>query len=629
MSKSRRKNNSITVSNLDNQTRYQKFFWIVPVAAFLIFISISGHDFLNYDDDWMIYENKYVTEFGIEQAKALFTDFYRGQYSPVSMAITGLAYQLGNGSTVMLKILGLLFHLISIYLVYLLFSKITANYRLSVLASAVFALHPVQVETVAWLSASLKIGPYAVFTLAGLLAWVIYLQQKKPLFYRLSLVLMVFSCFSKEQAFVFPAYLVLINFLHDKDIFSKKRIAELIPFIITAIIFVVVTYMAVNSNAEVQVTKFSLIEKFLLMAYSFVGYVRFMIIPINLAPAYDSPGLISNIGSLFIYLLMTAGIVFVFALSIKKDKQIAFGIFFFLISIALGFALQIISIRDSLVYDRYLYLGLPGFFLALIVGTERMAKRNLTPVFLVIIAIFSLGTIQRVSVFKNSETLWTDAINKKYKNPLAYNNRGHFYRQNNQIEKALADYNEALKIDPNYYLTLNNRGKIFFDRGQLDQAMVDFNKCLSIAPDFVNALSNRGAAYAAKGNLEGALTDLNKAIAIEPLNTNTLSNLALVNYSLNQFENTVRDVTTYLEVKANDADMINLRSLAFNQLGRDKEALDDLNLALQIIPNQGVFWQNRSFLHNKMGNREAALNDIKKAESLGVKVNQEYLRMLQ
>jgi tetratricopeptide (TPR) repeat protein len=365
------------------------------------------------------------------------------------------------------------------------------------------------------------------------------------------------------------------------------------------------------------------------MAYSLMAYLKIMIMPVNLAPFYNTPESVNEIRGLFFYLLLTLGFIALTIWSAKKQKLILFGIMFFFISISLSFALQIVSIRDSLIYDRYLYLALPGFFLALMILLNRIFKRDFSLLLVLILVPFVYGTVQRVQVFSNSETLWTDAINKNYNNPLAYNNRGHFYRQNDRIDEALADYNEALKINPNYYLSLNNRGKVYFDRGQVDQAMADFNKSLSVAPRFVSALSNRGAAHAARGDFDASLVDLNLALEIEPLNTNSLSNRALIYYSLNQFENAIADITTYLSVKPDDADMLNLRSLCYNRLDRDQEALADLNRAIQLTPSQGVFWQNRSFLLNKMGDKTGALRDIRQAEALGVQVNPSFLQMLQ
>jgi protein O-mannosyl-transferase len=603
------------------------FLAAILVITFIVFSPSIFHDFVNYDDDWMIYENKFVTEFNWENIKGLFTTFYYGQYSPFSMIIIGMVYQLGAGSVLAMKLGSLVLHLINAFLVFHIFRKLFSDLRIGLIAMAFFAIHPVQVESVAWLSASYKVGIFALFSLAGIYFWIRFLETNKITFYMGALLLMILSCFAKEQALIFPLFILLISYYKGVKLFSLKELIRFLPFALVSLAFVIVSYMAVASRAEVNVSDYALIERIYFLSYSFISYLRLLIIPVNLAPFYGFPE--STSAGYFIFPILSAIALFIMYLGAKSDKKVLWAYAFYIISLLLTFALLIVSIRDTLYADRYLYLGVPAFFTGLILYLERITRKNLTlPVTLVVI-VFSIMAFTRVQAFKNSETLWTDAINKKYNNPLAYNNRGHYYRQNNQIDKAISDYNEALKINPNYHLSLNNRGKIYFDRGQVDLAMTDFNKSISIAPNYVSALSNRGAAHASKNDFETALIDLNKALDLDPQNTNALSNRSLTWYSLNNFDKAAEDVSAYLRLKPDDADMLNLRSLCYNRLDRDQEALADLNRAIMLIPSQGVFWQNRSFLLNKMGDRAGALRDIQQAQALGIQVNQAYLSRLQ
>lgn len=615
-----------TTNNYQWEKYYKIIFWVIPILTFLVYLPLLNQGFVNYDDDWMIYENKFVTEFNWENIKQLFTTFYYGQYSPFSMVIIGLVYQIGSGSVLVMKIGSLFLHLVNVFLVFHIFRKLFSNIKIGLIAMAFFAIHPVQVESVAWLSASYKVGIFALFTLAGIYLWIKYTETSRISDYFGALALMILSCFAKEQALIFPLFIVLISYYKGVKIFSLKELIRFLPFVLVGLVFVIVSYMAVASRTEVTASDYTLIERIYFLSYSFISYLKLLFIPLRLAPFYGFPELTS--AGYVIFPILSVIALIIMYLGAKSDKKVMWSYVFFIISLLLTFALLIVSIRDTLYADRYLYLGVPAFFTGLIIYLEKISKKNLNFPVSLFIVLFSFISFSRVQVFKNSETLWTDAINKKYNNPLAFNNRGHYYRQNNQIDKAIADYNEALKINPNYHLSLNNRGKIYFDRGQLDLAMADFNKSLLVAPDFVNALSNRGAAYAAKGNFDAALVDLNKALEIEPTNINALSNRSLTWYSINNFEKAAEDVTAYLRYKPDDADMLNLRSLCFNQLNRNQEALADLNRAIQLNPSQGVFWQNRSFLLNKMGDKAGALRDIQQAQALGIQVSQAYLQRL-
>lgn len=605
---------------------YKLLFWAIPILTFLVYLPLLNQEFVNYDDDWMIYENKFVTEFTWENVKSLFTTIYFGQYSPVSMIISSLVYQIGSGSVLVMKIGSLILHLINVFLVFHIFRKLFSDFRIGLIAMAFFAIHPVQVESVAWLSASYKVGIFALFSLAGIYFWIRFLETNKLIFYLGALILMILSCFAKEQALIFPLFIILISYFKGITIFSLKELIRLLPFALVSLVFVYVSFMAVASRTEINVSDYSLIERIYFLSYSFISYLKLLFIPLRLAPFYGFPE--STILGYIIFPILSVIALFIMYLGTKSDKKVLWSYAFFIISLLLTFALLIVSIRDTLYADRYLYLGVPAFFTGLILYLERITRKNLTLPYTLVIIVFSIMAFTRVQAFKNSETLWTDAINKKYNNPLAYNNRGHYYRQNNQIDKAIADYNEALKINPNYYLSLNNRGKIFFDRGQVDLAMTDFNKSISVAPNYVSALSNRGAAHAAKNDFQAALVDLNKALDLDPQNINALSNRSLIWYSLNNFEKAEVDVSAYLQLKPDDADMLNLRSLCYNRLNKDQEALNDLNRAIIVIQSQGVFWQNRSYLLNKMGDKAGALRDIQQAQALGIQVNQAYLQRL-
>lgn len=608
------------------QKYYKIIFWVIPIITFLVYLPLVNQGFVNYDDDWMIYENKFVTDFTWDNIKALFSTFYYGQYSPVSMVFSGLMYQAGTGSVLVFKLGSILLHLLNVFLVFYIFKNLFSDFRIGLIAMAFFAIHPVQVESVAWLSASYKVGIFSFLSLLGIWLWIKFLDTKKTGYYVGTLIAMILSCFAKEQALIFPLFIILISWFKGAKILSIKEIARFVPFVLVSIAFVVVSYMAVASRSEVALSDYTLIQRIYFLSYSFMSYLKLMFFPVRLAPFYGFPEL--SAAGYFIYPILSFIALFFMYWGAKSDKRVLWSYAFYLVSLLLTFALLIVSIRDTLYADRYLYMGIPAFFVGLIFFLEKQTRKNLNIPVAIVLVIFGIMTLMRAQVFKNSETLWTDAINKKYNNPLAYNNRGHYFRQNNQLDKALADYNEALKMNPNYHLSLNNRGKIYFDRGQVELAMADFNKCLSIAPEFVNALSNRGAAFASQNNFDAAFIDLNKAIELEPLNDNALSNRALANYSLSQFDNAVADINSYLTVKPDNPDMLNLRALCFNRLNRDQESLADLNRAIQLLPGQGVFWQNRSFLLNKMGDKAGALRDIQQAQSLGITVNQSYLQQL-
>ncbi|MGE5355132.1 MAG: tetratricopeptide repeat protein [Deltaproteobacteria bacterium] len=612
-----------------NQAFFKYKFLLIPVIAFTVFfLSVFNHEFINFDDVWMIYENIFVTDFSAENLKSLFSSFYFGQYSPLAMSITMLAYQIGSGSVMILKLGGIIIHILNIILVYFIFNRLIKNEKWAIFITVFFAFHPVQVESVVWLSAVYKIGIFSFFTLLGLLSWLKFRESEKIIFYILSIFSMVLACFSKEQALVFPLYLLLINFFQGDNFLNKKQIAT-IPFFVISLIFVWVTFNAAQSRTEVLINNYSIVERAFFLCFSFLSYLKLIFLPFDLEPFYLFPQNPIGFSKYLIFLSLTLIVVAFMFYSGRKDKRIALGYLFFIISVLATFAIQIASVRDTLYADRYLYLGVPAIIFAFLFSLEILIKVDLKYLLLFLSIILTGLTIQRIGVFKNSETLWTDSINKNHKNYFSLNNRGHYYRQKNLIDKALQDYNEALKMKPDYYLSLNNRGKIYFDQGQLENAMQDYNKCLKIAPNYAVALSNRGAAHGAIGQVDYAIKDLNRALELEPNNYDALSNRGFAYYQKGEYAKTISDYKHFLELKPDNADIINTIGLCYLQLKDPEKAFIHLRKAISLEPEKGAFYLNMSLAYFQKSNWIKALEFARQAQSKGMNVEQGYIRQLE
>lgn len=615
-----------TKTNLKDLFSKTWWVWIVVAVTYLVFVPLFSQDYINYDDDWMIYENPYVTSFSASSIKGLFTEFYYGQYSPVAMTILGTFYTLGDGNIHWIKAYVLVLHILTSLLIFLLFKNLFSDRRFALLAMAFFALHPVQAEAVAWLSAGVKIVVFSFFAIAALHFWERFVVKRKPYQYILALILMALSCLSKEQAFVIPVFMLLISWFKQQKILNLRTILQYIPFVVMAGVFVYVTFQAVSSRNEITFQEFSLLQRLYYLSHSFVMYLKLMAFPVQQSLMYGIPD--TGTFQMVLFPLLTLAF-FVWMIKLgRKNKTAAMLFLFFLTSMILAFSLQLVALRDAIYADRYLYLGVPGFMLLVITLSERFAHRRLTTLFLIIVLIFSGVTNARVSKFKNGEVIWTDAIEKGYKTPLPYTNRGHYYRKQGKVNLALSDYNEALKINPRYYVALNNRGKVLFDQGKVDLAIEDYNRSLAVVPDYQLALSNRGSAYGAIGRYEEALADLTRVIRKDSLFEDSYLNRALVFYSLDRFEEALADVNSYLALVPDDADMLNHRALCYSRLQKYKEAVADYNAAIRIDPSKGAFYMNRSLVYNLTGDKKRALDDAKAAQAKGFSVHPDYFRLL-
>jgi Flp pilus assembly protein TadD len=368
-----------------------------------------------------------------------------------------------------------------------------------------------------------------------------------------------------------------------------------------------------------------------------------LILPVNLSAYYTYPVRGSIPPYYFatpIFALLVLGALCVFWK--KGQRTIVFGIVFFAANIFLPLMSEVLSVRDVMMADRYVYIPAIGFFLlvAYAVGELLKSKPHLQTAIwtgLVAYGLLLAGlTWQRGHVWENSLTLFTDVINKGQLpsggiDPflsMPFNNRGVARKQSGDRAGALADFNQAIVLNPSDPKPWLNRADIHFDAGEFEAAMPDYNKALEVDPKNAKAYANRGASYGAQNKFDLALRDLNRAIELDPTMADAFGNRALLYYNTKRFAEELADIDRYLRLRPDDAEMMNMRALALLDLNRLPEAESEFDRAIQISPSSGAFYLNRSNLYQRTGRKTQALDDAQRAQSLGVKVDPKYLNSL-
>lgn len=617
----------------------------ILLLTFLIFLPILKGQFLNYDDDYYITENPLLQAFTGANLNALFTQTYGNQYSPVAMTIMALEIQLLGLNPGALKFVSILFHLANILLVFLLVRKLFSRADYAIITAGLFAVHTLQVESVAWLAASMKVTSYALFSLASMLVYLQYLEKKKGGYLWLSLGFFALSALCKEQAVVLPVLLLAIDYLKGRKLLDKTVILEKVPFFIAALIFGLTTLsLADDMRGAGQILPYTLTQRILFASYALTSYLSHHLLPIDLSTFYAYPPKGHIPAWYYLTPLVSVGILVALFVSWIKEKRIlVFGILFFLVNIFLVILSQITSVRDVLMADRYVYLSSIGFFLILAYALqgwagENKSRRNLAFGLIgLYLAVLSALSYQRTGVWENSITVFTDAIEKGqsgipgvYSPSLAvpYNNRGWARRRAGDNEGAISDYNLAIQCNPGYGKPYSNRGTVYFNTGNDKAALDDFNKSLELDPGSAETYSNRGAVYAKLGNFEQAKQDLQKALQIKPQMVDALSNLALIWYNEGKDEKALSELDKILEVKPNAPDFLNFKGVILQRMKRYPEAEQFLTKAIEFSPNTATFYMSRSRLFFETQNRERALQDAIQAQSLGAQVDPGYLNAL-
>ena len=628
--------------DLLNQQQSWIGFGILAVLTFLLLSPLISAAFLNYDDDIYITNNPYILNFNGSSIGALFSDYFANQYSPVAMIFMAIESKLVGMEASGLKVISILLHILNGFLVFRLIQVLFKRYDFALIVATLFCIHPMQLESVAWLSAAMKIETFSLFFLASLLAYTSYIDKGNKLNYYISaFILFVLACFSKEQAVSLAVTLFAIDYVRDRNLLNQRVLLEKVPFLVVAIIFGIITLSASQGIDQNQnVLLFSLADRLVFAAYSFVAYLGKIILPINLSFLYFFPKKGAIPITYYLSILALLPLAYALFYTIKNGyKKVAFGFLFFAINIGLAVVSQAFAVRDVIMADRYVYLPIIGCFIivayavtALIKQRPRSKTAILAGLGLYCIVLAAL-TVQRTAIWKDSIAVFSDAI-EKANDPttpylsLAYLNRGLGRKAAGDIKGAFEDYNQAITLNAVDHKAFLNRGNIYFNDGKWDQAIADYDKAEAIIKTNAKIYSSRGAAYASKKNYPQAIQDLTRALELEPNFSDALKNRTVVYSYAGQYDAAIADCNLYLNQFPNDGDMINQRGLLHQALNRIKEAEADFNRAIQVNPKKGDYYLSRSKFYNQIGNKAEALKDAQRAQQTGAQVDINYINSL-
>ena len=370
---------------------------LLILSAITVYFPILGNDFLySWDDQWMVM-NEY-TEGGINfrNIKLILTSISHGQYMPVNFLEFLFLYSIVGYNAFYFHLLSLVLHISCIYFVYAIIVKMfhqtkraqtfitDGNIRtIAFVTALIFAVHPLNVEAVAWISA-IKVLNYAFFYLLATLTYLSYLRKEKPVYYFLTAVLFALSFGSKEQAVTFSVWLLLMYYILGYDLKQKKIWIQIIPFFLLSLFFGFIVLNSSDRNDYNVDDLYPLWQRFVLACYSLVEYLTKFVFPYKLLYIYPFPMAAGE--PLPSWLLVYPPLIFIFFVTLKNQllrKPYVFGSLFFLLHIVI--CLHIIPLsRFAVVADRYIYMA--GIGLAFIIAyclalaTERWQgwKRNLT-----------------------------------------------------------------------------------------------------------------------------------------------------------------------------------------------------------------------------------------------------------
>ncbi len=273
---------------------------LLIVLCIGVYLPLFRNGFINLDDPQYILENPDIQSLNIDNIKRLFTSTYVGNYQPVSMLTYLFEYSLSGANSKVFHITNLLFHLFNTLLVYIIFVRLVNNKNIAFITAALFCIHPLHVESVAW-AAARKDVVYTFFFLASAWFYLKYMSERKKQHLIFSLLLFILSILSKAQAVVLPMVLLLFDYLQKRPI-NKKTILEKIPFFVLSFIFgALAIYIQKKSGAVQDFAYFPVLTRVLFSCYGMMGYFYKLLLPINLSCFYPYPETNDAINTNWVY----------------------------------------------------------------------------------------------------------------------------------------------------------------------------------------------------------------------------------------------------------------------------------------------------------------------------------------
>jgi tetratricopeptide (TPR) repeat protein len=613
-----------TVKQLPAKKHYRELL-IILIITFLVYIPCLKAGFVNWDDP--DYVNEIFFNRGLSDFKVFITTPIQGNYHPLTVFSLLLNYSISGMNGWSYHLVNLLLHLANCVLVFRLALLLSnRNSLIAFVTSILFGIHPMHVESVAWVTER-KDVLYGLFFLAGLISYTKYIDTGNRKQYWLTVVFLILSLLSKPAAVIFPLALLCIDLLRKRKL-AMKLFLEKIPFFILPIILGIITFLAQQEKGALNTFAFTMGIRILMGFYGIMMYIIKMILPINLSPFYPYAPINEPLPTAY-YLapLFFIVLVIISIYSWKKTRVIAFGLLFYVINLLL--VLQFLPVGSAIIADRYTYLPYIGLFFIIGWLISRFAKTNMTKAYYIIIPIvllFSFLTYQQCSVWISSASLWDHAI-KINPSSRAYDNRARLFSDEKKPDKALEYYNEALKLNAIDKEAYTNRGNIYFNSGRYDVAYPDYKQALSIDTDYYPALDNLGALLAIRGNYDSALISFNHALRVKPDYVSAYRNRALVFMERKQYNEAINDFNKFLEYNPGDADIYNTIGVCYRLFGKYEEALTTINKALS-IKQDPHFYLNRSYTYFGLKNIDQAKKDALTAKQGGIEIEAAYARSL-
>jgi tetratricopeptide (TPR) repeat protein len=624
--------------------------------VWIVFGQTLRHEFINYDDDQYVRGNSRITNgLTLDGIQWAFTHVHAANWHPLTTISHMLDCQLYGLQPWGHHLTNVLLHAAAAVFLFLALRQLTGAHWPSAFVAAVFAIHPLRVESVAWV-AERKDVLSGVFFMLTLWAYGRYARSNRPSSgrYMIALVLFALGLLCKPTLVTLPFVLLLLDYwplrrlalqspssepprsMRDHVAIGRSEsssrggslpgttvqglLIEKIPFFVLSAASCVATLLAQERAVMTigQLTPGGRVGNAML---SYVTYLGQMIWPAGLSAVYPY-----RVGGLIIFQALLASLVLLIISVVFFNWR---GKYPFLLVGWLWFLgvlvpmIGIVQVGSQARADRYTYLAQIGLYLLVTWGAMELftkwhgGREVLVAVAVLIVTGLTADSYVQTSSWRNGETLWSQALANTSDNPLAQSNLGDALMRKGQLDDAVVHFRKALEINANFAEANNSLGYVLMKKGQMDEAVVHFRKALEINANFAEANNNLGYVLMKKGQLDDAVVHFRKALEVNAEYPNANYNLAFaLGYALAQKGNMADAITSYraaIRIRPNDPIVRNNLAASFVGMGKTDEAIEQFREALRLDGDYQEAHVNLASVLLQLGRRDEAVAHLSEA----------------
>lgn len=596
----------------------------LSVAILAVFWQAVGHEFVFDDEPYVVENQRLQSGLTLSAVKWCFTSTHVANWHPLTWLSHLLDFRFYGLNPSGHHVTNLLFHIANALLLLLVLKRMTGSLWRSAFVAALFAVHPLHVESVAWV-AERKDVLSTFFWLLTMWAYVRYVERPRPRRYLLVTLALGLGLMAKPMLVSVPIVLLLLDYwplgrlsLGDAEKRNRtwagwKLVWEKVPLFALSAASGVITYLAQQKGgAVIEFERFPLGIRIANALVSYVRYIEKMFWPEGLAAFYPHPLDSLPVWQVAGACLLLAGISVVVIRAARRRPYLGVGWLWYLITLVP--VIGVVQVGEQAMADRYTYVPLIGLFVIIAWGAPDLLRRSqrengrvadtatsrrisvspaasflqstILPILAgAVIAALMVCTWLQVGYWHSDMTLFQRAVRVTDRNVLAHNNLGIALAEEGKLEQAVDHYSEALAINPNYVDAHYNLGNAQVEQGKIDEAAQHYEEALRLKPDYQKASLGLANIVAKRGGTKEAVGHYLKILQSNPGDADVHYNLGVMMTKQGRTEEAISYYSKALAINPRHAKAHNNLGLSLAEHGNLDEAITHYSAALQIKPD--------------------------------------------